>query len=186
MPLVAKKSSVYNIKIFKQQPDDPINNVIDAIGKISRYDTASIVIPIKPVGNRFNTKAQKRAEGLYRNDKKFIGSGNIILNILKALNPLKILKFLIHGTGNNSTNEEKYRDGGKDFVRMVKAKEDYLNSMGEQAALPFFESGIVLISSSDDKTKLDTNIDMMMSAFNIYGDEYGNELNGQNNKHDLL
>ena len=62
MPLVPKKPSVYNIKIFKQQPDDPINNLIDAMGKISRDDTVSIVMPIKPVGDRFNKKAQKWAE----------------------------------------------------------------------------------------------------------------------------
>lgn len=85
-----------------------------------------------------------------------------------------------------NNNEEKYKEGGKDFVRMVKAKEDYLNSMGEQAALPFFESGLMLITSSDDKTKLENNVDMMMSAFNIYGDEYGNELQDQNTRHDVF
>jgi hypothetical protein len=62
MPLVGKKEDVYNIKIFKQQPDDPINNLIDAMGKISRYDTVSIVMPIKPVGDWFNRKSQKWAE----------------------------------------------------------------------------------------------------------------------------
>ena len=62
MPLVPKKDSVFNIKLFKQQPDDPINNLIDAIGKISKDDSVSIVMPIKPVGDRFNKKAQKRAE----------------------------------------------------------------------------------------------------------------------------
>ena len=71
MPMVCKKDSVYNIKLFKQQPDDPVNNIIDAIGKISQYDTASIIMPIKPVGDRFNKKAQKWAEGLYRNDKEY-------------------------------------------------------------------------------------------------------------------
>jgi hypothetical protein len=69
---------------------------------------------------------------------------------------------------------------------MVKAKEDYLNSMGEQAALPFFESGLMLISSSDDKTTLENNIDIIVSAFNIYGDEYGNELEDLNTRHDIL
>ena len=140
MPLVCKKPSVYNIKIFKQQPDDPINNLIDAIGKVSRYDTASIVIPIKPVGDWFNKKAQRRAEGLYRNDKKYIDGENIILMILKAINPFRLIKFLINGPSSPNNSEDKYKDGGKDFVRMVKAKEDYLNSMGEQASLPFFES----------------------------------------------
>lgn len=72
MPLVPKKNPVYIVKTFKQQPDDPINNIIDAMGKISRYDTATIIMPIKPLGNRFNKKIQRRADGLYRNDIKYV------------------------------------------------------------------------------------------------------------------
>jgi hypothetical protein len=187
MPLVSKKPSVYNIKTFKQQPDDPINNIIDAIGKISRYDTATIVIPIKPVGDRFNKKAQRRAEGLYRNDKKYVDGDSILMEILKAINPFKFVKFLVNGNSSMPDNgQDKYKEGGKDFVRMVKAKEDYLNSMGEQAALPFFESGLMVVTSSDEKEKLENNIDIIVSAFNIYGDEYGNELNDMNARHDVF
>lgn len=62
MPLAPKKNQVYTIKTFQQQADDPINNVIDAIAKISRYDTATIIMPTKPVGDRFNRKTQKRSE----------------------------------------------------------------------------------------------------------------------------
>ena len=69
---------------------------------------------------------------------------------------------------------------------MVKAKEDYLNAMGEEAALPFFESGLMIITSSDDKTRLESNVDMLMSAYNIYGDEYGNELKDLNSRHDMF
>ena len=67
MPIKPKKDPVFNIKIFKQQADDPINNIIDAIGKISRYDTLNIVIPIKPLGDAFNRKSQKAADRLYKN-----------------------------------------------------------------------------------------------------------------------
>ena len=186
MPLISKKPSVYNIKTFKQQPDDPINNLIDAMGKISRYDTASIIIPIKPVGDRFNKKAQRRAEGLYRNDKKYIDGENIFLRILKAINPFKLIKFLISGASIANTTEDKYKEWGKDFVRMVKAKEDYLNSMGEQASLPFFEAGLMVVTSSDEQAKLENNVDIIVSAFNIYGDEYGNELKDQNTRHDVF
>ena len=35
-PLEPKKDPIYNLKIYKQQPDDPMNNIIDAIGKKSR------------------------------------------------------------------------------------------------------------------------------------------------------
>ena len=130
MPMQPKKDSVYNIKIFKQQPDDPTNNIIDAIGKISRYDTLSIVMPIKPVDNRFNKKAQKRAEGLYRNDKAYTAyNGNVFVRIINMINPFKLISFLISGPSTPNKKEGQFQEGGKDFVRMVKAKEDYLNSM---------------------------------------------------------
>lgn len=99
MPLVPKKDQVYTIKTFKQQADDPINNVIDAMGKISRYDTATIIMATKPVGDRFNRKTQKRSEGLYRNDTRYVGGENGLVRFLKALNPFRILKFLIYGAG---------------------------------------------------------------------------------------
>ena len=184
--MVPKKNSVYNIKIFKQQPDDPVNNIIDAIGKISQYDTVSMIMPIKPLGTRFNKKAQRRAEGLYRNDKRYTDDTPLVLRILKALNPFHIIRFLISGPQTAANKETKTPEGGKDFVRMVKAKEDYLNAMGEEAALPFFETGMVIVTSSDDKTRLQNNLDMLKSAFTIYGDDYGNELVDQNQKHDLF
>ena len=141
MPMQPKKEAVYNIKLFKQQPDDPTNNVIDAIGKVSRYDTLSIVMPIKPIGERFNKKAQKRAEGLYRNDKAYTAyNDNILIRILKILNPFALLRFLFSGPSSQNKKEGQFQEGGKDFVRMVKAKEDYLNSMGEEAGLPFFNA----------------------------------------------
>lgn len=62
------------------------------------------------------------------------------------------------------------------MVRMVKAKEDYLNAMGEESALPFFNTGILVVTSSDEKANLESNIDQIVSSLTIYGDEYGNEL----------
>lgn len=67
IPIEPKKDPILNIKVFKQQPDDPMNNIIDAIGKISRYDTISIMITIKPLGDKFNKKAQKAVDRLYKN-----------------------------------------------------------------------------------------------------------------------
>jgi hypothetical protein len=47
--MIPKRDNVYNIKTYKNQPDDPMNNIIDSIGKISKYDTLTIVMPLKPV-----------------------------------------------------------------------------------------------------------------------------------------
>jgi hypothetical protein len=56
-----KKNPVYPIKTYKQMPDDPLNNLIDTMGKMSAEDTFSIVMPIKPVGDKFNQVAKKWA-----------------------------------------------------------------------------------------------------------------------------
>ena len=88
-----KKNPLYNIKTFKQQPDDPINNIIDAIGKISRYDTLSIVIPIKPLGHRYNTKAQKAVDRLYKN-LSLRGTSNARWTYI--IMPRKLIGFLIN------------------------------------------------------------------------------------------
>lgn len=188
MPLVPKKNQVYNIRIYKQMSDDPINNIIDAMGKISPYDTVSIVMPIKPVGEWMNKKAQKRSNGLYRNDKRYTDPHYRVKKFFKYLNPFALIGLIIHGPKEKNPQEpDQWGEiGGKDFVRMVKAKEDYLNSMWEEASLPYYQAGLMLITTSDDKSKLDANLDILMSSYNVYGDEYGNEFEDQNNKHDLL
>jgi len=55
------KNAVFPIKTFKQMPDDPINNIVDTMGKMSTEDTFTIVMPIKPIGDKFNKTAQKWA-----------------------------------------------------------------------------------------------------------------------------
>jgi len=42
--------------------------------------------------------------------------------------------------------------------------------------LPFFDSGVLLVTSSDDKHNLKGNLDNIVSATTVYGDEYGNEM----------
>jgi hypothetical protein len=67
---------------------------------------------------------------------------------------------LINGPKEKNPQEEQqgWEVGGKDFVRMVKAKEDYLNSMGEEASLPYYQAGLLLITSSDKKQSLEMQI----------------------------
>ncbi len=66
------KNPVFPIKTFKQMPDDPINNIIDTMGKMSTEDTFTIVMPIKPISGKFNKTAQKWANGLYRKDTFYV------------------------------------------------------------------------------------------------------------------
>ena len=62
------------------------------------------------------------------------------------------------------------------MVRMVKAEEEAYNTMAEEAAKPAFESGLLLISSSDDQKRATDNLDSVYSSYSIYTDEYNNSI----------
>lgn len=66
------RNPIYPIKTFKQMSDDPINDLIDTMGKMSTEDTFSIVMPLKPASDSFNKKAKKWATGLYRRDEFYM------------------------------------------------------------------------------------------------------------------
>ena len=182
MPIEPKKDSLYNIKTYKHQADDPMNNIIDAIGKISRYDTLTIIMPIKPMGERFNKKAQKAVDRLYKNLPLY-GSSNAWRTYI--IMPRKLIGFLVNGPSEKLLSSKKQEENVT-MVRMVKAKEDYLNGMGEESALPFFNTAILVTTSSDDKTNLESNLDQIVSSLTIYGDEYGNELIEPQGKTDIF
>jgi len=65
--LETKKDSLYTIKLYKNIPDDPINNIIDSMGKVGVEDTVSIVLVAKPEKSTFNVRRQIAADRLYKN-----------------------------------------------------------------------------------------------------------------------
>ncbi len=187
IPMEPVKSSVFPIKIFKQIEDDPLNNVIDGISQLWDTDTFDVLLTIKPVGSSFNKKAQKWAEWLYRNDSDYVNQWwQAATKIFKL--PFKFLWFLFSGPDkkNENWNSNKYQEGGKDFVRMTKAKEEALNIMGEEAGRHAFASNLYFISSSNTQWNAKQNIRNMVAIFNIYKDEINNELDIKEWKTDLL
>lgn len=183
IPLETVKSGYYPIRIFKQLEDDPLNNVIDAIGKISSDDTFSFLMTIKPLGNAFNQKAQKLADALYRKDESVTKH----IPLRKKLLPRNLFLFLIRGPSQQLI--EKFSSSaqkGDPIIRMVKAEEDALNIMAEEAGKQAYESGILLITSSDDATKLRQNMQTVISSFTVYKDEYNNELDQPATMSDLF
>lgn len=181
------RSSIYPIKTFKQMSDDPINDLIDTMGKMSTEDTFSIVMPLKPAGDAFNRKAKKWATGLYRRDEFYVKWGHTY--VWKWFIPpywiWALLKFLIKWVKKKNP-QDTVQTGGKDMVRMTKAEEDALNIMGEEAGKHAFDSAIFLISSSDNPDHTVQNINNMEAVFTIYRDEFNNELDNNNWRTDAL
>ncbi len=177
MPLQSEKDSIYTLKLFDKMWDDPINNLVDWLSNISKYDTATIIMTIKPIWDSWNKMASKKIDRLYKNlDIKPSGVlpkiFHWIWNLFKLIFTWKIPK-----------NEEWDNVG---MVRMVKAKEDTLNDMAKEAGTGAFECGLLLITTSDEKHKTKDNLNGLINAYNVYTDEYWNELEQLENKAALL
>ena len=62
------------------------------------------------------------------------------------------------------------------MVRMVKAQEDSINGMADEAGSPGFTTGLMIIISSDNKQRAAQSMKNMISAYSVYTDQYANEL----------
>lgn len=173
MPLESQKDSIYTIRMYKQANDDQMNNIIDAISSVSKYDTVSIVMNISPLWEEWNDKAKKKVDRLYKNLS--ISSPFLIL-----LKPWKLLWFLFKWP------KMQKRDEDVSMVRMVKAKEDTINAMAEEAGSRAFETWLMIVVSSDDETRADDALKNIISAYSVYTDEYGNELEYPTRDADLI
>jgi hypothetical protein len=58
--------------------------------------------------------------------------------------------------------------------------------MGEEAANHSFDTGLVLLTSSDNQQYVTNNLDTVISAYSIYSEQYLNEIVESNLKGDIF
>ncbi len=183
IPMEARKEGAYPIRIFKQLEDDPMNNVIDSIAKISEEDTFTVSLTIKPATEKFNQRAQKLAEALYKKDQSVLNKKSFLSYLL----PRNRFGFLLHGPSESLVQRfSSSKKGGDPIIRMVKAEEEALNTMAEEAGKPAYVGGILLMSSSNEQERVKHNVYNVVSAFTVYKDEYNNELDQPETLADLF
>ncbi len=183
MPLHEVKSAYYPIRTFKQLEDDPLNNIIDSLWKIPAEDAFTVIMTIKPEGNKFNKQAQKFAEALYKKDKSVTDRKPLWEKLL----PWNWIGFFINGPSARLIERfTKDQQRGDPMVRMVKAEEDALNIMAEEAGKQAYQWGLMLVSCSDDKKRATENIYNVVSGYTVYKDEYNNELDQPETLADLF
>ena len=178
--LEPENDPLYTIKLYKNIPDDPTNNILDSIGKVSTEDTVNIIFTTKPEGDWFNKKRQVAADRLYKNLDLYETK-----RWKKLLNPLNWFSFVLHGPSKELLTSKKEEDNVT-MVRMVKSKEDSRNAMGEEAANPTFHCTITMIAGSDVEERPKQILNNLEGAYNIYKDEYSNALVVSNQKHDIF
>ena len=164
-PLESEKDSVYTIKLYKNASDDQINNIIDAISGVSKEDTVSIVMTISPLSEKWNEDTKKKVNRLYKN-LPIEGKWWLLTK------PWKLIRFIFRWP-----NSESFKDESDiQMVRMVKAKEDSINGMADEAGAPAFTTGLMIIVSSDNKQRARQSMKNIISGYSVYTDQYANEL----------
>ena len=180
--LETTKDPLYTIKLYKNIPDDPINNIIDSMWKVGVEDTVSIILVAKPEKATFNVRRQIAADRLYKNLDLYEMRRWHRKNLI---NPFKWIEYAISWPTNRLVSSKK-EEKDVTMVRMVRAKEDSRNAMWEEAANPTFRSTISLVASSNVKWKPREILNNLESAYNVYSDDYSNSLECSNFKHDVL
>jgi uncharacterized membrane protein len=106
---------------------------------------------------------------------------------MKILMPRKLISFLWDGPSESliqKFSDDKSR--GDPMIRMVKAEEEALNAMGEEAGNQAYRSGLMLISTSDNDDRTEENLYNLVSAYSVYNDHYNNKLDQPETIADLL
>ncbi len=172
MPLQPIKEGAYPLRMFKQMEDDPMNNIVDAVGKVNPEDTFTIVMTIRPEKWTFNKRAQKLAEALYKKDESVTKKKSLILRLM----PWNLFSFLISWPSDKLIEKFSGNKGWDPMIRMVKAEEEALNNMAEEAWKKAYHSWLLLATSSDEEERTNENIFNLVSAYTTYSDEYNNGL----------
>jgi len=183
MPMQTKKDSVYTIKMYKQSPDDQINNLINAVAKVPGQDTFTIMMSMKPMWEKWNKNAKKTAWLLFKKDPKALKKTSFLKMLFM---PRKIIWFFINGPSEDLINRHADKKGWDPILRMVKSEEETLNAMWEEAANAAFYTWLILVTTTDIKERLRDNMNLVTSAYNVYWDQYGNELDNPEKIADIL
>lgn len=179
--LEPEKDVVYTIKNFKYMPDDPLNNLVDAVAKVSPDDTFHILMVLKPEDEKYNRRVQKFADALFKKENSKIKKTPWWHYLIM---PWKIFSFFLNGPSKELLKKWKDEPGG--MVRMIKSEEDAYQSMGEEAANHAFATWLILLTSSDTEAHTTTNLQNVTSAYGVYSEQYLNEIKESNVKKDIF
>ena len=158
-----------------------MNNILDAVAKISPEDTFTVSFTLKPVQSVFNTKAQRIADALYKKDISYNEKRSFWWYLT---NPFF---FLVNWPSQKLIRKmAPWAAQWDSYTRMIKAEEEAINTMWEEAWKPAFSSSLYMITTTNIEERANTNIQTVLSSFTIYKDEYNNELDQPEIKADIF
>jgi len=174
---VSKRTDdIYPIKTYKYFEDDPLSSFTNNFGSLKKTDVASIQYVLKPLSRSWNKKAKKAAWLVAKWEYKKWVKFWILWTAFKIITaPIAwiIFRFV--------KNEESWSNapgatGGDSYKIFNQAETEAQKMVGESAGQPAYEGSIRILVSSDTSVSAKNWLSTLVSATNIFTDEYNNQL----------
>lgn len=155
-----EKEYKFPIKTYQQQKTDPLDNVANALSKLSEEDGAAIQFVFRPVKGGWQEACSEEAANIYNKKKKKM----VWWNPLSVLGT--ILSFFFRGVQDSDLQEKPDSDTGRTTPveeEQVKAIDSKSNSVG-------FEVVIRALASSPKPGKSQDILSNMLASFAQFSD----------------
>lgn len=156
------KNFMYPIKTYENMESDPLNNITNALSKLSDQEGAAIQFLIRPISNNWHRKGRAAAHAMQQG--KPIVDQVWWLKILSYIG--KALMFLLDNIFNraNSANDPQ-KSIKEDKVELTELQRELIKALEEKASKVGFETKIRIITSSPDNVSAQANLENIYSAF---------------------
>ncbi|MDD5197961.1 MAG: type IV secretory system conjugative DNA transfer family protein [Candidatus Gracilibacteria bacterium] len=169
---------IYPIKTYKYFEDDPLSSLTNNIGNLKKTDHAVFQLIIKPVGSSWNRKAKKAASEVAKGSYKKGAKGGLLVTIIQSiLSPLYwIAQRLINNEPIGGDSGAPGASSGDSYKIFNQAEQEAQKMVGESAGQPGFQASMRILVASDTPQSAESGLYNLISAMNIYTDEYNNKL----------
>ncbi len=171
-----RTDDVYPIKTYKYFEDDPLSSFTNNFGSLKKTDVACMQFVLKPLGHSWNKKAKKAASLVAKGEyKKWIKFGIFGTALHILITPISWVFYRFLKNEETSTNAPG-ASSGDSYKIFNQAETEAQKMVGESAGQPAFRGSIRILVSSDTPSSAKNGLSTLVSATNIFTDEYNNQL----------
>ena len=171
-----RTDDIYPIKTYKYFEDDPLSSFTNNFGSLKKTDVACMQFVLKPLWHSWNKKAKKAASLVAKWEyKKWIKFGILGSAVRIILAPISWLFFRFLKNEESASNAPG-ASSGDSYKIFNQAETEAQKMVGESAWQPAFRGSIRVMVASDTPVSAKNGLSTLVSATNIFTDEYNNQL----------
>jgi len=177
----------FPIKTYKYFEDDPLSMFTNAFGGLTKDDRAVYQLILKPLDSSYNKKAKKVASLVSKGKYNKAWEDNPLVQLIQKVLPP--IYWLVNTFINNESTADSLAPGASsgDAYRIFnQAEQEAQKMIGESAGQPGFEVSIRILVSSKTPQQAESGISNLITATNIFTDEYNNRLDNPQIMEDVI